>query len=68
VVVLCVNGFKDMSRAVEQLYVGLSRARSLLVIVGDKELIDEACGTELQGALSSATHWSPSAVADQLAR
>ncbi|PRB68164.1 NERD domain-containing protein [Arthrobacter sp. MYb213] len=59
VVVLCVNGFKDMSRAVEQLYVGLSRARSLLVVVGDKELIDEACGTELHAALTSATPWSP---------
>jgi hypothetical protein len=33
-VVLCVNGFKDMERAAEQLYVRLSRARSLLVVVG----------------------------------
>lgn len=29
VVVLRVNGFKDLGRAAEQLYVGLARARSL---------------------------------------
>lgn len=34
VVVLCVDGFKEMDRAAEQLYVELSRARSLLVCGG----------------------------------
>ena len=34
-VVLCVNGFKDLARAAEQLYVGLSRARNLLIVDGD---------------------------------
>lgn len=56
VVILCVNGFKDMARAAEQLYVGLSRARSLLVIVGDPELIADAGGRELAAALARATH------------
>lgn len=44
VVVLCVNGFKDMGRAREQLYVRLSRARSLLVVVGDSGLLEQAGG------------------------
>lgn len=42
VVLLCVRGFKDMKRATEQLYVRFSRARSLLVVVGDRQLVDEA--------------------------
>jgi ATP-dependent exoDNAse (exonuclease V) alpha subunit len=60
VVVLCVNGFKDMKRAAEQLYVGLSRARSLLVVVGDSGLLEEAGGRELKFALSRTQVWSPS--------
>ena len=59
VVILCVNGFKDMSRAAEQLYVGLSRARCLLVVVGDPELIAEAGGRELEIALGRAEGWAP---------
>jgi DNA polymerase III delta prime subunit len=59
VVVLCINGFKDMGRAPEQLYVGLSRARSLLVVVGDSELLEEAGGRELKAALSRSQAWSP---------
>jgi hypothetical protein len=38
-VVLAVNGFRDESRAREMLYVGLSRARDLLVVCGDMALI-----------------------------
>ena len=60
VVILCVNGFKDMARAPEQLYVGLSRARCLLVVVGDQELITEAGGRELELALGRAEVWTPS--------
>lgn len=56
-VVLCVNGFKDIDRAAEQLYVGLSRARSLLVVVGDSELMAEAGGNQLGLALSRAESW-----------
>lgn len=60
VVILCVNGFKDMQRATEQLYVGFSRARSLLVVVGDKQLIDEASGANRQISLDAALDWRPS--------
>lgn len=38
-VVLAVNGFRDAARAREMLYVGLSRARDLLVVCGDLEQI-----------------------------
>lgn len=59
VVVLCVNGFKDLERAAEQLYVGLSRARSLLVVVGDSGLLEAAGGRELKMALAKAQAWEP---------
>ena len=39
VVILCVNGFREMERARELLYVGMSRARSLLVVVGVPEVL-----------------------------
>ena len=38
-VVLAVNGFRDRERAREMLYVGLSRARDLLVVCGDPDEI-----------------------------
>ncbi|WP_035775444.1 NERD domain-containing protein [Arthrobacter sp. H5] len=59
VVILCVDGFKDMDRATEHLYVGLSRARSLLVVVGDSALLAEAGGRELERALSRCEAWYP---------
>nr|WP_231706324.1 NERD domain-containing protein [Arthrobacter sp. zg-Y40] len=59
VVILCVNGFKEMSRAAEMLYVGLSRARCLLVVVGDPDLITEAGGPELARALDRMQEWQP---------
>ncbi|MET3719198.1 NERD domain-containing protein [Arthrobacter sp. UYEF21] len=62
VVVLCVNGFKEPKRAAEQLYVGLSRARSLLVVVGDSGLLAEAGGSELGRILSRAQIWRPADV------
>jgi hypothetical protein len=43
-VVLAVNGFRDESRAREMLYVGLSRARDLLVVCGDLALIRRVGG------------------------
>ncbi|WP_432396479.1 hypothetical protein ACRQ5B_02155 [Pseudarthrobacter sp. L19] len=61
-VVLCVNGFKDMERAAEQLYVGLSRARSLLVVVGDSGLLESAGGRDLKAALARAEVWQPAVV------
>ncbi|KAD3515004.1 hypothetical protein GD627_11885 [Arthrobacter yangruifuii] len=59
VVILCVNGFKDMGRAAELLYVGLSRARCLLVVVGDPVLIAEAGGPELERAMGRMQEWQP---------
>ncbi|WP_323960452.1 hypothetical protein GC088_03090 [Arthrobacter sp. JZ12] len=59
VVILCVDGFKEMDRAQEHLYVGLSRARSLLVVVGDPDLLAEAGGRELERALARAEKWQP---------
>ncbi|MCU0266589.1 MAG: NERD domain-containing protein [Actinomycetia bacterium] len=43
-VVLAVNGFRDRTRAQEMLYVGLSRARDLLVVCGDPTLVREVGG------------------------
>ena len=40
-VMLAVNGFRDAVRAREMLYVGLSRARNLLVVRGDMDLINQ---------------------------
>jgi hypothetical protein len=42
--VLAVNGFRDEARAREMLYVGLSRARDLLVVCGDLDLIRRVGG------------------------
>lgn len=46
-VVLVVNDSKDMERASERLYVGLSRAREQLVVCGDPALIVEIGGPDL---------------------
>ncbi|MGY1813268.1 NERD domain-containing protein [Blastococcus sp. SYSU D00820] len=43
-VVLAINGFRDEARAREMLYVGLSRARDLLIVCGDLELIRRVGG------------------------
>jgi hypothetical protein len=43
-VVLAVNGFRDEARAREMLYVGLSRARDLLVVCADLDLIRRVGG------------------------
>lgn len=59
VVILSVNGFKDMGRAAELLYVGLSRARCLLVVVGDPDLIAEAGGPDLARATRRMVKWEP---------
>lgn len=59
VVILCINGFHDFERAQELLYVGLSRARCLLVIVGDSALLHEVGGNPLELALKGAQDWRP---------
>jgi Nuclease-related domain/UvrD-like helicase C-terminal domain/AAA domain len=51
-VVLAVNGFRDVERAKEMLYVGLSRARDLLVVCGDLEEIRAVGGDGVANRLS----------------
>jgi hypothetical protein len=53
VVVLAVNGFRDLSRAREKLYVGLSRARTQLVVCADPELIAEVGGEAVRRRLTT---------------
>jgi ATP-dependent exoDNAse (exonuclease V) alpha subunit len=54
-VVLAVNGFRDESRAREMLYVGLSRARDLLVVCGHLELIRRVGGEAVTRRLTAGT-------------
>ncbi len=59
VVVLAINGFRDLERARTMLYTGLSRARSLLVAVGPRELVEEIGGEAARRRLRDAEEWSP---------
>jgi hypothetical protein len=54
IVVLAVNGFRDAVRAKEMLYVGLSRARALLVVCGDLGEITAAGGEGVRRRLAAA--------------
>lgn len=54
VVVLAVNGFRDRDRAKELLYVGLSRARTQLVVCGDLDLIADIGGEGVRQRLRRA--------------
>jgi hypothetical protein len=58
-VVLVVNGFSDEAQAKEMLYVGLSRARSQLVVVGDLEELARVGGEGVRKRLTDAEAWSP---------
>jgi ATP-dependent exoDNAse (exonuclease V) alpha subunit len=42
-------------------YVGMSRARSLLVVVGPREVVEEAAGPRLMAALDAGEAWRPPA-------
>lgn len=53
VVILAVNGLRDESRGREYLYVGLSRARSLLIVCGDLDQIAELGGEGLRRRLAA---------------
>jgi Nuclease-related domain/UvrD-like helicase C-terminal domain len=53
VVVLAVNGFREVARAREMLYVGLSRARTLLVVCGDPDLITDVGGEAVRLRLTT---------------
>jgi Nuclease-related domain/UvrD-like helicase C-terminal domain/PhoH-like protein len=54
-VVLAVNGIRDEARAKEYLYVGLSRARTQLVVCGDLDLITKYGGVGLRKRLEKST-------------
>jgi hypothetical protein len=54
-VVLAVDGFRDPATAAEILYVGLSRARDLLIVCGDIDLIRDAAGDEVADRLLGRT-------------
>jgi hypothetical protein len=54
-VVLAVNGIRDEARAKEYLYVGLSRARTQLVVCGNLDLIARYGGTGLRKRLERAS-------------
>lgn len=63
-VVLAVNGFSAQARAREMLYVGLSRARSQLVVVGDLDEIAPAGVRDgVRQRLLKAERWSPPVLA-----
>ena len=59
VVVLAVNGFRDLERAKEMLYVGLSRASTQLVVCGDLDQIAAAGGAGVRKRLQAAEQWQP---------
>ncbi|WP_029253927.1 NERD domain-containing protein [Paraoerskovia marina] len=52
VVVLAVNGIRDMDRARQILYTGMSRARSLLVLVGPRDLVESVGGEGVRRRLA----------------
>ena len=54
VVALAVDGFRDEALAREILYVGMSRARHLLVVCGDLDQIRAVAGKEVAKHLTRA--------------
>jgi Nuclease-related domain/UvrD-like helicase C-terminal domain/PhoH-like protein len=58
-VVLAVNGIRDAERAREMLYVGLSRARTQLVVCGDLDTIGQYGGRALRKRLDKAVNSIP---------
>ena len=53
VVVLAANGVRDQDRGREYLYVGLSRARSCLVVCGDLDHMAVMGGEGIRGRLEA---------------
>lgn len=67
VVVLTVNGFRadeDADYARRLLYTGTSRARVLLVVVGEKAVIEEIGGEAVRRRLEDAEVWVPGRAAE----
>ena len=58
VVVLCVNGFQNQDRARSMLYTGMSRANSLLVVVGPRAEIERIGGGGIRSRLGRAEDWT----------
>ncbi|MGD7733739.1 NERD domain-containing protein [Propionibacteriaceae bacterium G57] len=52
-VVLCLNSERAMDREAERLYVGLSRATDLLVVVGDPEVVERMGGDKVRARLEA---------------
>ena len=50
-VVLCLNEDGSRERFRERLYVGLSRATDRLIVVGDPDVIERACGRDVREGL-----------------
>lgn len=59
VVVLAVNSRPGWSQAAGSLYVGMSRAQYLLVVVGAREVIEEIGGPDVIAALDAGQAWNP---------
>jgi hypothetical protein len=59
VVVVVVNGFDDPEHARQLLYLGISRARNLLVVIGPAEVIEDVGGDRVRKRLRKAEAWSP---------
>jgi len=59
VVVLAVNGFRDLERARSLLYTGMSRARMLLVVVGPRATIEHLGGEATRHRMSDSEAWDP---------
>jgi hypothetical protein len=57
-VVLAVNGFRDAARARSLLYTGMSRARSLLVVVGPRAEVERLGGEPTRRRLATAEPWT----------
>lgn len=59
VVVLAVNGFRDVERARTMLYTGMSRARMLLVVVGPRGELERIGGEGVRRRSAEAEVWAP---------
>lgn len=57
VVVLTINGFQNAERARSMLYTGMSRAKSLLVVVGPRAEIERIGGEGVRRRLEKAEPW-----------
>ncbi|SJM61567.1 conserved hypothetical protein [Actinomycetales bacterium JB111] len=57
-VVLCLNGIHKAAPARERIYTGISRATTLLVVVGPRELLEDAGGEAARRRLRDVRDWA----------